>query len=95
MILNKKATGYYRVNYDRQNWLLIADTLMTNHQAIHPLNRAQIICDVIDLSKTGHVTQEIHDAVMEYIDMEKDFAPLNALRECSQESSTFNNQETI
>merc|ERR1711970_135626 len=95
MILNKKATGYYRVNYDTQNWLLIADTLMTNHQAIHPLNRAQIICDVIALSKTGHVTQEIHDAVMEYIDMESDFAPLNAIRECSQESSTINNEERI
>ena len=95
IILNKKATGYYRVNYERENWLLIANTLMTDHHVIHPLNRAQIICDVITLSRTGHVTQEIHDAVMEYIDMETDFAPLNAVKECSQDLSTKKNEERI
>ena len=95
MILNKKAMGYYRVNYDRENWLLIANTLMTDHHAIHPLNRAQIVCDVITLVKTGHVTMEIRDAVMEYIDRETDFVPLNALKECSQDRSTFNYEERI
>ena len=82
-ILNKKATGYFRVNYDEENWLLLAKTMMTDHQSIHPLNRAQIICDVISLASTGHVSDEIKERVMEYIDKETEFAPLNAVKECS------------
>ena len=85
IILNKKAMGYFRINYDVESWLRIATTLKTDRHAIHPLNRAQIICDVIALTRTGHVTQEIHDAIMEYIDMETDFAPLRALKECAYE----------
>jgi len=85
IILNKKAMGYFRINYDVENWLRIATTLKTDRHAIHPLNRAQIICDVIALTRTGHVNQEIHDAIMEYIDMETDFAPLRALKECAYE----------
>ena len=85
IVLNKKATGYYRVNYDEENWMLLADTLKNDHQAIHPLNRAQLICDVISLANTGHVTQEIKDQVMEYLANETEFAPLNAVKECSQD----------
>jgi len=95
IILNKKAMGYFRINYDEENWMLLANTLMTDRQAIHPLNRAQIICDVIALARTGHVTQEIHDAIMEYIDMETDFAPLNAAKECAQEHRLFQMEDRI
>merc|ERR1719357_2132012 len=41
-LLNKKAAGYYRVNYTPDIWSQIADILMTNHEIIHPFNRAQI-----------------------------------------------------
>jgi len=85
-ILNKKATGYFRINYDPENWLLLANTLQTDHTAIHPLNRAQIICDVISLVKTGHVTQEIHDKIMEYIPLETDFAPTYVVEECQHKT---------
>merc|ERR1711892_954315 len=95
IILNKKAMGYFRINYEVENWLRIATTLMTDRHAIHPLNRAQIICDVIALTRTGHVTMEIHDAVMEYIDMETDFAPLNAAKECAQEHRLFQMEDRI
>merc|ERR1712013_707273 len=39
-LLNKKAVGYYRVNYSPDIWASIADILNTNYQVIHPLNRA-------------------------------------------------------
>ena len=39
VLLNKLATGYYRVNYDAETWGRIADLLVTDHQAIHPFNR--------------------------------------------------------
>merc|ERR1719369_705800 len=85
IVLNKKATGYYRVNYDEDNWIQLAQTLINDHQAIHPLNRAQIICDVISLARSGHLSQEIKNKVMEYIDQETDLGPLNAVKECTED----------
>lgn len=43
-VLNLQGTGYYRVNYDEQNWNALAQALQSNKDWIHPLNRAQIIC---------------------------------------------------
>jgi len=38
--------GYYRVNYNKANWLNIAHYLnFNNYTKIHVLNRAQIIDD--------------------------------------------------
>jgi hypothetical protein len=31
-----------RVNYDKDNWKLIAKALMEDHTAIHVINRAQV-----------------------------------------------------
>ncbi|XP_029162442.1 thyrotropin-releasing hormone-degrading ectoenzyme-like [Nylanderia fulva] len=45
-IVNKQQTGYYRVNYDPENWQTIARYLkLENYANIHVLNRAQIIDD--------------------------------------------------
>jgi len=89
IVLNKKATGYYRVNYEEDNWIQLAQTLLNDHQGIHPLNRAQIICDAISLARSGHISQEIKNKVMEYIDQETDLGPLNAVKECTEERKKF------
>ncbi|KAG7175474.1 Aminopeptidase N-like 9, partial [Homarus americanus] len=34
VIFNLQETGYYRVNYDSNNWALITDQLKTDHEAI-------------------------------------------------------------
>ena len=38
-LLNKKATGYYRVTYDDDLWREIASILHSDYQRIHPYNR--------------------------------------------------------
>merc|ERR1739838_671634 len=45
LIVNVQQTGFYRVNYDLENWNLLADQLIDNHTSIHRVNRAQIIDD--------------------------------------------------
>ena len=55
VVFNVQGTGYYRVNYDKEVWGWIAETLRRDRSLIHPLNRAQIICDLAVLTKTGHV----------------------------------------
>ena len=82
VVFNVQATGYYRVNYDEGSWLRIADALKLDKDLIHPLNRAQIICDVIALAETGYVSTEIRDNVLAYIDSETDFGPLYAAQQC-------------
>ncbi|XP_067216444.1 thyrotropin-releasing hormone-degrading ectoenzyme-like isoform X2 [Linepithema humile] len=46
IIVNLQQTGYYRVNYDTENWLKLAQYMnSTKYIDIHVLNRAQIIDD--------------------------------------------------
>ena len=40
VILNKRAVGYYRVQYSQQLWLELAEQLLQDHTRIHPLNRS-------------------------------------------------------
>lgn len=53
VIFNVQETGYYRVNYDAENWNLIIQQLKDNHESIHVINRAQIIDDVLSLARAG------------------------------------------
>lgn len=46
-------SGYYRVNYDIENWQILARVLSEDHQAIHVLNRAQLLDDSFNLARTG------------------------------------------
>ncbi|XP_067216233.1 aminopeptidase N-like isoform X2 [Linepithema humile] len=46
IIVNLQQTGYYRVNYDTENWLNLAQYMNSvKYVDIHVLNRAQIIDD--------------------------------------------------
>jgi len=81
-LLNKKAVGYYRVNYSPDIWASIADILNTNHKAIHPLNRAQIICDVISLEAQGYLEADTMDNVLQYFENEDAVAPMRAYNRC-------------
>ena len=42
VIFNVQETGYYKVNYDEQNWVMITSQLASDHRAIHTINRAQV-----------------------------------------------------
>ena len=51
VIFNVQETGYYKVNYDDNNWQLLIAQLGTDHTPIHVLNRAQLIDDALDLAR--------------------------------------------
>ena len=81
-------TGYYRVNYDTETWRQISSVLMTDHERIHPFNRAQIICDVSHLAAHGAMEQETADLVLEYFTKENHFAPVRAHGYCVHNKKT-------
>ena len=82
-LVNIDGFGYYRVTYDENNWLRLAETLRTDFTLIPPLNRAQIICDILSLEKSGHVSTELREEVLSYLGEEDDFAPILAFERCS------------
>ena len=57
VIMNVQETGYFRVNYDDQNWKLIIDQLNEDHEQIHVINRAQIIDDAMNLAQDRKSTR--------------------------------------
>ncbi|KAJ8733118.1 hypothetical protein PYW08_001416 [Mythimna loreyi] len=74
-IINKQQTGYYRVNYDVQNWAALATALNNNHEVIHVLNRAQLIDDAFDLARNGRLSYKYARRIANYLVKEKDYIP--------------------
>ena len=64
-----------RVNYDVENWKLIAQQLKTDHTAIHVINRAQIIDDAINLAKSDLLDYETALSVTGYLSNEVEYIP--------------------
>ncbi|XP_023276825.1 thyrotropin-releasing hormone-degrading ectoenzyme [Seriola lalandi dorsalis] len=54
---NINQTGYFRVNYDLQNWKLLIQQLHTNPQIISVGNRAGLIDDAFNLASCGRIRQ--------------------------------------
>lgn len=69
-------SGYYRVNYDAQNWKLIIEYLThKNFTNINPVNRAQLIDDSLNLARAGRLNYNIALALLDYLKNEVDYIP--------------------
>ncbi|XP_062562501.1 aminopeptidase N-like [Armigeres subalbatus] len=75
IIFNREQFGYYRVNYDKQNWELIIDTLHTNPLSIHRANRAQLIDDAFNLARSERLDMSIALKLLAYLRLETEYAP--------------------
>lgn len=73
MLVNVDQVGYYRVNYDVKNWQLLIEQLVTDHTAINPINRAQIVDDIFDLAKNGLIDYKFAMNATKYLKRETDF----------------------
>ncbi|XP_049779122.1 aminopeptidase N-like isoform X2 [Schistocerca cancellata] len=50
LLLNMNVTGYYRVNYDEQNWALVTAQLLRDPLAVPAVARAQLLDDAASLA---------------------------------------------
>lgn len=69
------VTGYYRVNYDHENWKLLIKQLHKKHHDIHALNRAQLIDDSFTLAIDKKVSYVVPFSLMTYLRTETDVIP--------------------
>lgn len=80
-ILNVNQTGFYRVNYDSNNWLLLTKQLVQDLNKIPRLNRAQLLDDVFSLARAGVVNYSVAMRLSSYLYKELDYMPwVTALR---------------
>lgn len=83
IIFNNQEAGYYRVNYDTNNWELIIKGLHDKHENIPPLNRAQLLDDALNLARAGKLPYSVALDLTLYLEHDKDYIPwaaaLNAL----------------
>ena len=73
--------GYYRVNYDLENWLALGNILLRNHTIIDPINRAQIIDDALSLARSTqkeYLDYKIALPLTNYLKNEEEYVPWSA-----------------
>ncbi|CAH0725373.1 unnamed protein product, partial [Brenthis ino] len=76
VIFNKQESGFYRVNYDNNNWALITRALRSgNRTIIHELNRAQIVDDVFNFARAGVMSYDRAFNILSFLEFEDSYAP--------------------
>ncbi|CAB3385000.1 Hypothetical predicted protein [Cloeon dipterum] len=80
LLLNVNATALYRINYDAENWDLLATALRTekNHGGIPTLNRVQIIDDAFNLARAGLLEYSLALNLLRYLRHEREYLPWKA-----------------
>ncbi|NXJ94602.1 AMPE aminopeptidase, partial [Corythaixoides concolor] len=73
--INPDHIGYYRVNYDSQNWDTLSTLLVTNHQNFSAADRAGILDDAFSLARAGLVNYTVPLELTKYLINETDYLP--------------------
>ena len=75
MVLDYDAKGYYRINYDLDNWKRIIQLFLVEHHLIPPASRARILDDAFILAKVGELPFRIALEMSEYLRAEDAYMP--------------------
>ncbi|NXW96301.1 AMPE aminopeptidase, partial [Larus smithsonianus] len=73
--INPDHIGFYRVNYDRQNWDTLSDLLFSNHKNFSDADRAGILDDAFSLARPGLVNYSVPLELTKYLINETDYLP--------------------
>ncbi|XP_056608835.1 aminopeptidase N-like isoform X2 [Triplophysa dalaica] len=75
VLANVNVTGYFRVNYDLQNWERLLTQLSLDHKAIPVLNRGQIIDDAFNLARANIIHTTLALSMTMYLSEEREYIP--------------------
>ncbi|NXI39248.1 AMPN Aminopeptidase, partial [Galbula dea] len=75
LLLNLDVSGYFRVNYNQENWDQLLRQLSTSHQAIPVINRAQIIDDAFNLARAKYVSVTLALDTTRFLSQETEYMP--------------------
>uniref|UniRef100_A0A3Q2DMM8 Aminopeptidase n=1 Tax=Cyprinodon variegatus TaxID=28743 RepID=A0A3Q2DMM8_CYPVA len=75
LLANINCTGYYRVNYNLENWKLLMGQLETEPDHIPLMNRGQLIDDAFNLARAKLVNVTLPLEMTRFLRKEKAFLP--------------------
>lgn len=76
VLFNQQQTGFYRVQYDAENYKLLTKELISGDlKKIHPISRSQIIDDLFDFTKTHRLPESLLLDLLKYLTKETEYAP--------------------
>ncbi|XP_067293180.1 aminopeptidase N [Pseudorasbora parva] len=75
VLVNLNITGYYRVNYDTENWERLLNQLTENHEVIPVINRAQIVDDAFNLARAKIIPVTLALRTTKYLFKEREYMP--------------------
>ncbi|XP_028292454.1 aminopeptidase N-like [Gouania willdenowi] len=75
ILANTNVSGYFRVNYDLDNWNRLLSILNLNHQELSVINRAQIIDDAFNLARAKMISTTLALKTTKYLFKERDYIP--------------------
>ncbi|NXL46002.1 AMPN Aminopeptidase, partial [Podilymbus podiceps] len=78
LLLNLDVSGYFRVNYNQENWDQLLKQLSTEHQAIPMINRAQIIDDAFNLARAKYINVTLALSTTRFLSQETAYMPWEA-----------------
>ncbi|NWH43076.1 AMPE aminopeptidase, partial [Fregata magnificens] len=73
--INPDHIGFYRVNYDSQNWAKLSTSLVSNHKDFSAADRAGILDDAFSLARPGLVNYSVPLQLTKYLTNETDYLP--------------------
>lgn len=76
VLLNQQQTGFFRVQYDAENYRLLTNELISGDlKKIHPNSRSQILDDLFDFTKTHRLPDSLFFDLIRYLKNETEYAP--------------------
>ncbi|XP_038078719.1 putative aminopeptidase-2 isoform X2 [Patiria miniata] len=75
LLVNVNERGFYRVNYDANNWKLLSRQLINNHTMISTTSRSALISDAFSLARAGDLSQAKALDLTTYLKDERDYVP--------------------
>ncbi|NXG43321.1 AMPN Aminopeptidase, partial [Psilopogon haemacephalus] len=78
LLLNLNVSGYFRVNYNAENWEQLLNQLSSQRQLIPVINRAQIIDDAFNLARASYVDVTLALNTTRFLSQETEYMPWEA-----------------
>ncbi|CAF1627157.1 unnamed protein product, partial [Adineta ricciae] len=70
ILANPNLLGFFRTNYDRQNWMLIREQLKSNHKSFTVIERAGLIDDAFNLARANILETSLVLDLINYVQNE-------------------------
>ncbi|XP_078360605.1 endoplasmic reticulum aminopeptidase 1-like [Oculina patagonica] len=94
--MNAGQTGFYRVNYENENWKKLVHQLNASHQTLSAADRAGLLDDALNLARSGMLADEVALNLTTYLKKEREYVPwMSALDNMAYFATQFTTYDSL